>query len=906
MPDSLAPPRRRRRAAESDSNDEETSGRGQDGTPFSQASNGSKRVRLSTGRDGNESDDSETKEGILSDDDGDDDGSPESNSGESDASSEIPPGVQNGSSSDGLGRRVFNNDGLGGAGGELEHRPGAIVRVKLTNFVTYTSAECYPGPRLNMVIGPNGTGKSTIVCAICLGLGWGPNFLGRAKDAAEFVKHGANEAIIEIELKAAENMPRNPVICRTIKREGNKSTFTINGKPARQNNVLALARSFAIQIDNLCQFLPQDKVCEFAALSPIELLHSTQRAAAGSEMVQREDVERMKQREEIKKRLKLLELLRPLPRFNECRKETERLKEQRNELTREKMALEQQLEPALRAVSSKKEYYSKIEAVLKQKRAIATRGEETAKSISDKMVKIEDKMKSLTHQIDAERRGGAGQLEECKKVQQSINRLQRQIEEDSVEFDAAAYTEKIRDRVRQLREIADKAREIQLRKKTTIESMETKKKKIQGAEKRLEDLQSQSGQQEEKLRRISEDSFKAWQWIKENRGRFEKHVYGPPVVECSVKDSRYASAVESLLQRNDFMAFTTQSRADFRTLQGILNNELHLHDISIKTCTVSMSSMSPPVSDGELRLLKFDGWAKDFMSGPEPVLAMLCSENRFHQTAVVLRDISDEEYRTMESSNISTWVAGKQGYQVVRRREYGPSATTTRVRQLRPAKMWTDNPVDSSSTEQDLRTRITEWRSELSEIVAAGEEERKGLQRLKEQNDTLSKEKNNLEREKAEKQSAMVNYRSLPTKLAQQKERLKTANSRVQAIRDRVETFRDKQDELAVDKARAAVEYSTAVVAFRKILEELARVEIMAIEAMSDWETLKGRNHEVTETLNAKNAEVEDVMRKHAQARKKVHEAQEEARAVVGRMQSTPGLKEVGEEIKRHTVAQLE
>lgn len=53
------------------------------------------------------------------------------------------------------------------------HQPGAIVRVKLTNFVTYTSAEFFPGPSLNMVIGPNGTGKSTLVCAICLGLGWG-------------------------------------------------------------------------------------------------------------------------------------------------------------------------------------------------------------------------------------------------------------------------------------------------------------------------------------------------------------------------------------------------------------------------------------------------------------------------------------------------------------------------------------------------------------------------------------------------------------------------------------------------------------------------------------------------------------------------------------------------------------
>lgn len=54
------------------------------------------------------------------------------------------------------------------------HQPGSIVRVELKNFVTYTAVEFFPGPSLNMVIGPNGTGKSTLVCAICLGLGWGP------------------------------------------------------------------------------------------------------------------------------------------------------------------------------------------------------------------------------------------------------------------------------------------------------------------------------------------------------------------------------------------------------------------------------------------------------------------------------------------------------------------------------------------------------------------------------------------------------------------------------------------------------------------------------------------------------------------------------------------------------------
>ena len=52
------------------------------------------------------------------------------------------------------------------------YQPGSIVRIKMVNFVTYTAAEFFPGPSLNMIIGPNGTGKSTLVCAICIGLGW--------------------------------------------------------------------------------------------------------------------------------------------------------------------------------------------------------------------------------------------------------------------------------------------------------------------------------------------------------------------------------------------------------------------------------------------------------------------------------------------------------------------------------------------------------------------------------------------------------------------------------------------------------------------------------------------------------------------------------------------------------------
>ena len=53
--------------------------------------------------------------------------------------------------------------------------PGSIVRVKLHQFLTYDDVEFRPGPHLNMVLGPNGTGKSSIACALCLGLNFPPN-----------------------------------------------------------------------------------------------------------------------------------------------------------------------------------------------------------------------------------------------------------------------------------------------------------------------------------------------------------------------------------------------------------------------------------------------------------------------------------------------------------------------------------------------------------------------------------------------------------------------------------------------------------------------------------------------------------------------------------------------------------
>lgn len=299
---------------------------------------------------------------------------------------------------------------------------------------------------------------------------------------------------------------------------------------------------------------------------------------------------------------------------------------------------------------------------------------------------------------------------------------------------------KQREKRRELRESEDKGDEIKGRRRPLQEKLAEPTRLLKQAEQQLQGLDSRAGQQERKLRQASYDSHKAYEWLLNNQDKFEKEVFGPPIVTCSIKDPRYTNHVESLLQRTDYTAFTVQSRNDFRNLQRYLIRDLKLQDISIRTSSIPLGNLQAPLHDDQLRNMGFQGWAKDFLNGPEPVLAVLCSENRLHQTPISLRDISDQTYTALENSSITSWVAGKQAYQIVRRREYGPGASSTRVRQVRPAKVWTSQPVDTLA-KGELQARIQELRDDIKNVEDEIESDRASLTELGREYEKVKRER---------------------------------------------------------------------------------------------------------------------------------------------------------------------
>lgn len=358
-------------------------------------------------------------------------------------------------------------------------QPGAIVRVKLQNFVTYEKAEFFLGPNLNMVIGPNGTGKSSLVCAICLGLGYPSSVLGRASAFGDFVKHGREEAVLEVELQKKPEDEHNYVVGLCIKKEDNSRKFAINNTRASLKDVQNLMKSLRIQIDNLCQFLPQDKVAEFAGLTPIELLEKTLHAAAPVDMLEwqselkesykhqveakrlagassehlrilqakqqalQADVEKLQERERIIKVLEEQRTLLTFVRYHNARKEFKEAKARVKDAQKQLKRLQTSSAPSLQAVNDKQDYQAQVQAVADHCKGKVAEAEAAADEAAALVDAAEAKCLELVTKIEAEEKGFTTKRQALAAIRREITRLEAQYAQKPRDFDAAEWNQKI-------------------------------------------------------------------------------------------------------------------------------------------------------------------------------------------------------------------------------------------------------------------------------------------------------------------------------------------------------------------------------------------------------------------------------------------------------------------------------
>jgi len=216
------------------------------------------------------------------------------------------------------------------------------------------------------------------------------------------------------------------------------------GKTATYKSVQQLMKSFSIQIDNLCQFLPQDRVAEFAALDPVNLLRETQRAAAKPEVLEwhealqeigkeqkalkvqhdadtstlvnlesrqralEPDVARLRERRDVLREIEMHARAKPFARYRVSRTVAHTAKARHKELEREFEGLRKAQEPTLKRVNQKKAYRDKVSAAYREKKRQVELKEKQLieykrKYLDETEIKIKDKRAELSTATKKER-----------------------------------------------------------------------------------------------------------------------------------------------------------------------------------------------------------------------------------------------------------------------------------------------------------------------------------------------------------------------------------------------------------------------------------------------------------------------------------------------------------------------
>ena len=152
---------------------------------------------------------------------------------------------------------------------------GALLHIHLENFKSHANFSMRFGPRLNFIVGRNGTGKSSILAAMIAALGGNPNkhsgTAGGAKSAGGLIRDGASYGLVELTIanggpdpftfeglappEAAGELTVTLRLTRSIQGGNNNkisSAYSINGKSVPLRRIKELAEFYSYEVENPC------------------------------------------------------------------------------------------------------------------------------------------------------------------------------------------------------------------------------------------------------------------------------------------------------------------------------------------------------------------------------------------------------------------------------------------------------------------------------------------------------------------------------------------------------------------------------------------------------------------------------------------------------------------------------
>ncbi|KAH9023034.1 P-loop containing nucleoside triphosphate hydrolase protein [Lactarius deliciosus] len=614
----------------------------------------------------------------------------------------------------------------------------------------------------------------SIACAIALGLNWPPS---------------PPDGYIEIELKGKIGK-QNLVVRRNL---------ISTASPATGREVTQKMNELNVQVGNLCSFLPQDKVSEFAHMSPQQLLRETQRAAgdprltnwhdtlisAGKEMAQlvEREVQRFNERREFERQIALVELILPFMEYMEAKRYYTDTLQQKNQPIHN---FKKQLDTRLKRLGEQRD--GKKDATRKRFKAMRAKQDESEK-LDTQAEEISNKLSNLKNAEKAR----------AKKIQDTeanVRRLQADLEKPR-------DVESMEDLEEEGRRLAQsntgtRQRQFELREQQQrfIDEESRAKAEITEGERALKQLDDVSHRKLQGLAKFDPDCAAVIHWLRKNTHRFRMEIIEPAAVSLTVPNKNYVNAVEACFNTAQLKTFVAQCNDDYKLLNQLVSDTTEALGKQVRITTWfrpgDANITPPPMTQDELREIGFDGYAIDFVDCPPPMRVFLMRECQLHRTAIALQPNRVDPARAMEAVSRTgggSYILGNILNSVMRS-HYGRRLPQNLTRDVRPARTLV-GPVADPAARQNIERRIAQGRDQLAMCAEEG-------QRLGE-----------LDREIKGEQNA---YKAASDKLRARKQAVADEKRRVNAAETRLRTQQDRLTEMrkekSTDKERADLKKS--------------------------------------------------------------------------------------------------
>ncbi|XP_069633134.1 structural maintenance of chromosomes protein 5 isoform X2 [Haliaeetus albicilla] len=664
---------------------------------------------------------------------------------------------------------------------------GSIVRVLMENFLTYDTCEVRPGPNLNMIVGANGTGKSSIVCAICLGLAGKPSFIGRADKVGLFVKQGCLKGVVEVELAKT---PDNIIITREIQVVNNTSTWFINRKPTTLKTVEEQIAALNIQVDNLCQFLPQDRVGEFAKLSKIELLEATEKSVGPPEMYQfhcelknfrekerelenlfrdktnslekmrqrleryKQDVERYHERKRHLDLIEMLERKRPWVEYENVRQQHEEVKQSRDQAKEELKNLKEMQFPVKKKIQETEEYFKNLDIKIRDKAS-------EIKDVSQKCKQKQDALEMKDKQIEEIHQALRMKKDEEMDRQVKIHNTQKMIEEWKNELSTMAVSADLQPQTDAVNNELKKLQEERANIDSDISDLTAEKMNQKREEKRITDrlgqLNNIMNMKEENLKGKFRDTHSALMWLRNNKDKFKKKVCEPMMLEMRDHQKLRVNAV----------CAPAESHAE--------------------------SLPSRPIE--ELHRYGFFSYLRELFDAPHPVMSYLCSQYHVHDVPVGTEKTRNMIERVIQETKLRQIYTAEEKY-IVKVSAYTNLTFTTNT-SLREAQFLT------SSVDTDERRQLENEQQDINNTLKSLDMH---LTTLFERQKHLEHRDNELRQRKKELLERGNRRRQLESKIGVKYDSLRQLEEDAISLEDEYQQANVKIKEINTQKARLVTE----------------------------------------------------------------------------------------------------